>query len=174
MLLTVAIVVVVLIAAVLVIAALKPASFRYERSASIKATPQKIFPLIDDFHRWKDWSPWEKLDPALQRTYSGAPSGKGAIYEWQGSKKVGSGRMEITDSRPATKVLIKLDFISPFEAHNTAEFTLTPQGGATQVTWAMYGPSPFMPRLMSVFMNMEKMLGKSFDEGLASLKALAE
>ena len=174
MLQTVLIIVVILIASVLVIAALKPNSFRYERSTRIKAPPQKIFPLIDDFHNWKDWSPWEKLDPALQRTYSGAPSGKGAVYAWQGSKKVGSGRMEITDSQPAKKVLIKLDFISPFEAHNTAEFTLTPAGGDTQVSWAMYGPSPFMPRLMSVFMNMEKMLGKSFDEGLASLKALAE
>lgn len=174
MLQTVAIVVVILIAAVLILAALKPTSFRYERSTSIEAPPQKVFPLIDDFHNWKQWSPWEKLDPALQRTYSGPPSGKGAVYAWQGNKNVGSGRMEITDSQPAKKVLIKLDFISPFEAHNTAEFTLAPESGGTKVTWAMYGPSPFMPRLMSVFMNMEKMLTKSFDEGLASMKALAE
>lgn len=174
MLQTVAIILGILIAVVLILAALKPASFRYERSTHINAPPQKIYPLIEDFHKWGGWSPWEKLDPALKRTYSGPASGKGAVYEWQGNKQVGSGRMEILEAQPASMVVIKLDFISPFEAHNTAEFTLTPESGGTRVTWAMYGASPFVPRLMGVFFNMEKMMGKSFDQGLASMKALAE
>jgi hypothetical protein len=130
--------------------------------------------LIDDFKRWSDWSPWEKIDPALKRTHSGATSGRGAVYEWAGNKDVGSGRMEITDSSPASKVVIKLDFLQPFEAHNITEFTLAPQGGGTQVTWKMHGPAPFVTKLMQVFVSMDKMVGKDFETGLANMKAAAE
>jgi len=175
MLQTVGIIVVLLIAGILIFAALRPSRFRIERSAGIKAPPEKIFPYINDFHQWPAWSPWEKLDSGLQRTFSGPASGTGAVYEWQGNKKVGSGRMEITDATPASRVLIKLDFLSPFEAHNTAEFTLAPQeGGGTRITWAMYGPSPYISKLMGLVFNMEKMVGTSFEEGLTTLKSLVE
>ena len=171
---TIVIIVAALIAALLIYAASRPASFRIERSTAINAPPDAIFPLINDFHRWSAWSPWEKLDEGLQRSFSGAASGKGAVYAWQGNNKVGQGRMEITDAAPASRITIKLDFLKPLEAHNTAEFTLAPQGGATRLSWAMFGPSPYMARLMGVVFNMDKMLGKSFDEGLANLKTLAE
>jgi len=167
-------IIVALIAALLIYAASRPASFRIERSTAINAPPEKIFPLINDFHRWNAWSPWEKLDEGLKRTFSGPASGKGAVYEWLGNNKVGQGRMEITDATAPSKVTIKLDFLKPFEAHNTAEFTLAPQGGATRVNWAMYGASPYMARLMGLVFNMDKMLGASFDQGLANLKAQAE
>ncbi len=168
------IVIVVLIAAVLGLAATKPDRFRVERSATIKAPPEKVFALINDFHHWGQWSPWEKLDPAMKRTHSGAPSGKGAVYEWQGNSKVGAGRMEITEPTPPTKVLIKLDFIKPIEGHNMAEFTLRPQGDSTQLTWAMHGPTPFVSKLVQVFTSMDSLIGKDFETGLANLKAAAE
>ena len=174
MLKIIAIVVGVLIVGVLVLAAMKPDSFSVERSASIKAPPEKIFPLINDFHNWGAWSPWEKMDPAMKRTHSGAASGKGAVYEWEGNSKVGAGRMEILDASPSSKVRIKLDFIKPFEGHNIAEYTLQPQGDATTVTWAMYGPAPFMSKLMQVFVSMDSMIGKDFEAGLANMKAVAE
>ena len=168
------IVIVVLIAAVLGLAATKPDRFRVERSATIKAPPEKVFALINDFHHWGQWSPWEKLDPAMKRTHSGAPSGKGAIYEWEGNSQVGAGRMEITEPTPPTKVLIKLDFIKPIEGHNMAEFTLRPQGDSTQLTWAMHGPTPFVSKLVQVFASMDRLIGKDFETGLANLKAAAE
>ena len=171
---TVLIVIVVLIAAFLLFAASRPNGFRVERTTRIKAPPEKIFPLIDNFHDWVAWSPYEKIDPALQRSYSGAERGKGAVYEWQGNNKVGKGRMEITQASPPSKVAIKLDFLKPFEAHNTAEFTLVPNGDATNVTWAMIGQQPFMFKVMTVFMNMDKMIGKDFEAGLANLKAIVE
>jgi uncharacterized protein YndB with AHSA1/START domain len=174
MLAMIVVVVLVALAVILGLAATKPDSFRYERATSIKAPPEKIYPHIADFHGWAAWSPWEKLDPALKRSYSGTPSGKGAVYEWQGNNKAGSGRMEITDTAAPSKVTIKLDFLKPFEAHNTAEFTLAPRGDATEVRWAMYGASPFMVKLMGIFMNMGDMVGKDFETGLANLKALAE
>jgi len=174
MLTTVIVVIVVLIAALLAVAAMKPDTFRVQRAASIKAPPGKIFPLINDFHNWTSWSPWEKMDPAMKRTHSGAPSGKGAVYEWEGNKKVGSGRMEITDTAPSSRVSLKLDFLRPFEAHNTTDFTLEPQGDSTNVTWAMSGPNLFMGKVMSVFISMDKMVGKDFEAGLANMKSLAE
>ena len=171
---TIAIVVIVLIAGVLVFAATRPDAFRVERSVTIKAPPEKIYPYFDDFNRWAVWSPWEKLDPAMKRTFSGASAGKGAVYAWQGNGKVGEGRMEILESSPSSKLLIKLDFIKPFEGHNTAEYTLTPSGDTTQVTWAMYGPAPYISKLMGVFVSMDSMIGKDFEAGLANLKAAAE
>ena len=159
----------------LVYAATRPESFRIERSAHIQAPPETVFAFINDFHRWTAWSPWEHIDPALKRTYSGAAAGKGAAYAWEGNRNVGSGRMEITESTPASKILIKLDFIKPFEGHNIAEFTLVPgaQGG-TALTWAMYGPSPYISKLMGIFMSMDRMIGGQFEQGLAKLKKSSE
>ena len=168
------IVIVVLIAAVLGLAATKSDTFRVERSATIKAPPEKVFALINDFHNWGQWSPWEKLDPTMKRTHSGAPSGKGAIYEWEGNSKVGAGRMEITEPTPRSKVVIKLDFIKPFEGHNIAEFTLQPQGDSTQLKWAMHGPTPFVSKVVQVFASMDRLIGKDFEAGLAKMKAVAE
>ena len=171
---TIIIVLVAVVAAILIFAATKPDSFRVERSTTIKAPPEKIFALINDFHKWGGWSPWEKLDPAMQRTFTGAPEGKGAAYAWNGSGKVGAGRMEIMESAPPSKILIKLDFIKPFEGHNTAEYTLTPKADSTDVTWAMHGPTPFISKLVQVFFSMDSMIGKDFEAGLANLKAIAE
>jgi hypothetical protein len=170
----IAIVVLVLVAGVLAIAATRPDTFRVERSVSIQAPPEKIFPLIEDFHNWGAWSPWENRDPAMKRTHSGAARGKGAAYAWEGNNAVGSGRMTIAESSPPSKVTIDLDFLKPFEAHNVADFTLTPEGGATRVTWAMHGPSPFFSKVMQVFLSMDSMVGKDFEAGLANLKAAAE
>jgi len=163
-----------IVVALLVYAATRPDTFRVERSIRIQAPPDKIFPLINDLHQWEAWSPWEKVDPAVQRSYSGAPSGPGAVYAWQGNNKVGQGRMEITATTPPARVLMKIDFIKPFEGHNTIEFTLVPEGEATRVTHAMYGPSSFVSKLMGLFFSMDSMIGNKFAEGLASLKTLAE
>ena len=171
---TIAMVLVLLIAALLIYAATKPDSFRIERSTTIKAPPEKIFALINDFHQWEAWSPWEKIDPALKRTYSGAANGVGAVYEWSGNKDIGQGRMEIVESVPSAKVMLKLDFVTPFEAHNKVDFTLAQQGDVTKVTQAMYGPSPYISKLMTIFFSMEKMVGKKYEEGLANLKAITE
>jgi hypothetical protein len=174
MIMIVAIAVAILIVALVGFAATKPDTFRVQRATIIKASAEKLFHLIVDFHTWNSWSPWEKIDPAMKRTYSGVASGTGAIYEWAGNSKVGTGRMEITSTLPASKVIIKLDFLKPMEGHNTAEFTLEPQGDSTNVTWAMYGPSQFASKVFQIFVSMDKMIGKSFETGLANLKALAE
>jgi hypothetical protein len=177
MLKIIGIVVVILIVAVVAVvayAAMKPDDFRVQRSASIKAAPEKIFALINDLHSWGAWSPYEQKDPAMQRTFSGAQSGKGAVYEWDGNNNVGKGRMEIVDTAPASKVVIKLDFIKPFEGHNVAEFTMKPEGDTTNVTWAMYGPSPLIAKVMGLFLNMDNMIGNDFAAGLANLKTAAE
>ena len=170
----IAIAIAVLIAAVLIYATTRPDTFSVQRTETIKAPPDKIFPLINDFHSWPSWSPWEKLDPAMQRTLSGAASGPGAVYEWSGNKQVGSGRMEVTGDVVASKVTIKLDFFTPFEGHNTVEFTLEAQGDSTLVSHAVFGPSPYISKLMGIFFNMDKMIGDKFEEGLHSLKAIAE
>jgi uncharacterized protein YndB with AHSA1/START domain len=171
---SIVIVVAVLLASLLIFAATRPDTFRVERSAIINAAPEKIFPLINDFREWEPWSPWEKVDPAVKRTYSGAASGEGAVYEWSGNKNIGQGRMEIVESSPPSKIKLRIDFIKPFEAHNTIEFTLIPQGGSTLVTQAMYGPSPFISKVMGIFCSMDKMVGKKYEEGLANLKAISE
>jgi hypothetical protein len=162
------------VATVLGIASRKPAQFRMQRTARINAPPDRIYPHLVDFHRWAAWSPWEKLDPAMKRTISGAPSGKGAVYEWEGNSKAGKGRMEITDTTAQESVTIDLQFIKPFAARNTTVFALEPRGAATDVTWSMSGESPFVQKVMSVFVDMDKMVGKDFEQGLANLKTLAE
>jgi uncharacterized protein YndB with AHSA1/START domain len=162
------------ISGILGYAATRPNQFRVQRSARFDAPPDRVFGKINDFREWTSWSPWEELDPAMTRTHSGAASGKGAVYEWIGNKKVGQGRMEITESVPSRKVVIQLDFLKPFEAHNVTEMTLTPSGSGTELTWAMYGPNPFLMKVIGVFMSMDKMAGKDFEKGLAKLKAQVE
>lgn len=173
MLKIIGIVVAVLIASVLILAATKPDTFRVERSTSIKAPPEKVFAFINDFDRWSAWSPWEKKDPAMKRTF-GTKSGKGATYAWEGNKDVGQGRMEIAESVPPSRVTIKLDFVKPFEAHNIVSFTLEPKGDMTHVRWAMQGDTPYFAKIIHVFLDMDSMVGKDFEAGLVNLKAAAE
>ena len=157
----------------LMVAASKPNTFRIERSASVAAAPEAVHAQIVDFHKWVDWSPWERMDPSMERHYSGAEQGIGAIYSWAGSGKAGQGRMEISEAT-AAKILIRLEFIKPFKATNTAEFTLEPQGDDTLVTWAMYGPRPFVSKIMGTLFNMDDLVGKDFEAGLSNLKVLVE
>ena len=169
----IALAVVAILLVILGLAAMKPDSFAVRREIALKAPPARIAPLIADFHQWGSWSPWEHLDPKMQRTFSGAPSGPGAVYAWQGNDDVGAGRMEVTGQDPS-KVAIKLDFLKPFESSNTAEFVLTPQGDTTTVSWTMSGPMPFISKLMTVFVSMDAMIGKDFEKGLAAMKTVAE
>ena len=170
----IAVVIAVAVAIVLILAATKPDTFRVQRATLVRAPADKIFPLIDDFHQWRSWSPYEDKDPAMKRSYGGSASGSGAVYQWDGNNNVGSGRMEILDSALPSKIVIKLDFYRPFEGHNTAEFTMLPQGDDTAVTWTMHGPASFMSKMMQVFMNLDHMIGKDFEVGLANLKRLTE
>jgi hypothetical protein len=170
----IAVVLAIAIAVVLILAATKPNTLRVQRATRISAPADKIFPLINDFHQWRGWSPYENKDPAMQRTYEGPESGKGAVYAWDGNKNVGSGRMEILEASVPSKITIKLDFFKPFEGHNTAEFTMLPQGDVTNLTWTMSGPAVFMSKLIQVFMNLDHMIGRDFEVGLANLKKLAE
>lgn len=165
--------VVVAVAIVLILAAMKPDSFQVQRSIAINAPPERIQPLIADFRAWSAWSPWEKKDPAMKRSFSGAESGVGARYAWEGDKNVGKGSMEIVEAVP-TKVALNLDFAAPFEAHNEAVFALQPQGQITNVVWTMTGPTPFLGKIIHVFMNMDRMIGGDFEAGLAAMKAAAE
>ena len=162
------------IAGVLILAATRPDTFRVQRATTIQAPPQKVFEFIDDFNRWSVWSPWEKKDPAMKRTFGAATSGKGATYAWEGNKDVGQGSMEIAESAPPSRVAIKLDFVKPFEAHNMVEFTLEPKGEATAVTWSMQGHTPYFAKIIHLFFDMDSMVGKDFEAGLASLKSAAE
>jgi len=164
----------VVIVVFLVVVALQPSEFRIERKADIAAPPAVVFPMLTDFRAWNAWSPWEKLDPNMKKTFSGAPTGKGAVYEWSGNDDVGSGRMEILDVRENQQVSIKLDFLAPFEASNRTEFTLTPTGSGSTLQWVMTGKNSFMSKAFSLFMDMDKMVGSDFEKGLAALKARAE
>lgn len=168
------IVIVVLVGGVLLFAASRPDSFRVEGSASIKTPPEKIYAQINDLKSWAAWSPFEKKDPAMKRTFGAVTAGKGAVYEWDGNKNVGKGRMEITGTTQPSKIVVKLDFLEPFVGHNTTEFTMDGKDGATTVTWAMYGPANFTSKLMGVFFNMDRMIGTDFEAGLANLKSIAE
>ena len=174
MLKIIATVVVLAVAGVLVLAATRPDTFRVQRATTIKAPPEKVFAFIGDFQRWGAWSPWEKKDPTMKRTFGAATSGVGASYAWDGNKDVGQGRMEIAESVPSTRMAIKLDFVKPFEAHNLVEFTLQPDGGATRITWAMTGDTPYFAKIIHLFFDMDAMVGKDFEAGLANLKAAAE
>lgn len=163
-----------LVALLAVVVAMQPAEFRVARTAVIAAPAPAVFPLVNDFHKWQAWSPWEGLDPAMKRSYEGAPSGTGAVYTWSGNDKVGEGRMTITDSRPSELVRLRLEFFKPFKATDTGEFTFIPRGEQTAVTWSMSGQNNFMFKAVHLFMNMDKMLGDEFDKGLARMKSAAE
>lgn len=170
----IAVSVVVLIIVLLVYAATKPDTFRVQRSASISAPPEKIFPLINDLRSFNTWNPYERKDPDIKGSYNGPSSGQGAAYAFAGNKEVGKGTIEITESSPPSKVTMKLNMIEPFEAHNIVEFTLKPNGDSTNVTWAMQGRTPYFAKIIHVFFDMASMVGKDFETGLANLKAIAE
>lgn len=174
MILRALIVVLLLIAAILLIAAMKPATFAIERSVTIEASPETIYPLINDFHNWNEWAPQDREDRSLVRMYNGPRQGVGAISEWAGSAGGGKGRMQITASVPYSKIAVDVDFEKPFQAHNVNEFMLEPAGNLTTVTWKMRGTNVFMMKLMSIFMNMDRMMGKHFETGLQNLKRAAE
>jgi uncharacterized protein YndB with AHSA1/START domain len=174
MLKKIAIGIVAVVVLILGLALLQPNSFAVSRSIVIKAPADKIYPLISDFHQWSRWSPWENLDPAMNRTYTGAASGAGAVYSWEGNDAVGAGRMEIVGAQPPSKIDIKLDFLKPIASQNSTVFALQPEGEGTKVVWTMSGPSSFMTKLMGVFVSMDKMIGPDFEKGLASMKAAAE
>lgn len=174
MLKIIGIVIAVLIVAAVLYAITRPDTFHVQRTARIKAASDKIFSHINDLHAWEAWSPYAKLDPAMKTRYSGAASGAGAVYEWEGNAQVGAGRVTISESTPSNRVAIKLEMFKPFAANNDVTFTLQPKGDATDVTWAMDGRNTFMSKLMSLFFSMDKMVGGQFEEGLGNLKTLAE
>lgn len=163
----------VILVTVLVYAAIQPDEFRVERSTRIDATPAEIAPLIADLHRFNEWNPYAKKDPAMKQSYSGPTNGPGAAYAWQ-SAEVGAGSMEIVDVEFPSRVAIDLDFESPFEAHNAVEFSLVPNGDATDVTWKMTGPQTYLSKLMGLVLDMDSMVGTDFETGLADLKSIAE
>lgn len=172
--LTAIVIMAILLIALVDIASLKPDTFSLVRSADIKAPPEKIFAQLNDFKNWAAWSPWEKMDLDMQKTFKGPPSGKGSYYSWIGNKKVGEGNMEIYHSVPSKVVELNLNFLKPFKASNKTQFALTPQGNSTHVRWEMRGPLNLFMKVMHLFMNMDKMVGKDFEAGLANLKAVAE
>lgn len=159
---------------VLGLASRKPDSFRIERKVVIAAAPEKVFPYLEDPKKTLEWSPWEKKDPNLKKTFSGAAKGKGAVYEWDGNKDVGAGRLEITESVAPKTVVMELHFLRPMDDRGTARYEVAPAAGGSEVTWSMEGKSNFPSKIMCVFMDMDKMVGGEFEKGLASLKAIAE
>jgi hypothetical protein len=163
-----------LVGLLVLIVALRPSEFRVARTANVSAPPSAVFQQVNDFHNWEAWNPWGKIDPAMKKTYEGAPAGVGAVYTWVGNGQVGEGRMTITESRPSDFIRIKLEFFKPFRGTNTAEFTFEPEGDQTAVTWAMTGKLAFVPKIFHLFMNMDKMIGSQFEKGLADMKAVVE
>jgi hypothetical protein len=164
----------VVVVALLGLVALQPASFSVSRSTTIGTAPAAVFAQVNDFHNWDTWSPWAKRDPAMKKTFAGAESGTGAIYTWAGNNEVGEGRMTITESKPAEAVRIQLEFIKPFRAENVTEFSFAPDGSGTAVKWTMSGRNNFLGKFISLFMNMDKMVGGDFETGLKQLKAVVE
>ena len=157
-----------------VFVAMQPSRFRITRKATIAVPAPAVFAQVNDFHKWEAWSPWEKVDPALKRTYEGAPTGTGAVYSWAGNNQVGEGRMTIIESRPSDLIRIKLEFFKPFAATHTAEFAFEPEGDRTAVTWSMAGENKFIAKGISLLMNMDKMIGGQFERGLAEMKSIVE
>lgn len=168
------IVVLLVIAGVLVYAATQPDESRIERSLKIAAPPQAIFPHLNNPASHRAWSPWEKKDPDMQRSYSGPAAGKGAVYEWRGDSNIGAGRLTVIESTPPTRVVMDLEFLEPMQARNTAEFLLQPADDGTVVTWSMHGKANYLSKLMGLFIDFDDMIGREFENGLADLKALVE
>jgi uncharacterized protein YndB with AHSA1/START domain len=176
-LIVIAVAIAAVLAFALISAASRPETFRVERSITIDAAPERIFPLIEDFHRWPSWAPQDKEDPSMTRVYSGAASGVGAVSDWNSKGSAGKGRMSIIASMPPTRVTVKVDFVKPFVAHNVNEFILEPTSGpapATKVTWTMQGSNLYVMKAMSAFVNMDRFMGKHFEKGLTDLKKVAE
>lgn len=165
---------VVLIAAFAVFVSMQPSTFRIERSASMPAPPDVVFGLVNDFHKWEAWSPWAKLDPNAKNSFEGPNAGAGAIFKWSGNAEVGEGSMTLTESLPNQKIQIRLDFVKPFKDTSIAEFTFKPEGNQTVVTWSMFGENNFISKAFCLFMDMDKMVGGQFEQGLAAMKAAAE
>jgi uncharacterized protein YndB with AHSA1/START domain len=164
----------VLVVLFIVIVAMRPSDFRITRATTMSAPAAMVFAQVNDFHNWAAWSPWEKMDPALQKTFAGAPAGTGAGYSWVGNKKVGKGCMTILESRPNDLIRIKLEFLKPFQAVNLTEFTFRPAGDQTAVTWSMTGKNNFFFKAFGLLMSMDKMVGQDFEKGLAGMKSLVE
>ncbi len=164
----------VIIIVFVIVVAMQPSEFRVARSATISAPAPAVFAQVNDFHKWDAWSPWAKLDSAMKKTYDGAPAGTGAIYSWSGNDQVGEGRMTLTESRVSDLIRIKLEFIKPFAATNTTEFSFKPEGDQTVVTWSMFGENNFMAKAFGLLMNMDKMVGGDFEKGLEQLKSVME
>jgi Polyketide cyclase / dehydrase and lipid transport len=162
------------IGSLLAVASRKPETFSVTRSAVINAPADRIFGLINDFHHWASWSPFEKLDPAMNKTFAGPASGPGASYSWTGNKKAGAGSMTISGSTPSSTVNIAMAFLKPFKSESNVQFLITPSGAAHEVTWTMSGKNQLASKVMSVFMSMDKLIGKDFAEGLSNLKRVAE
>ncbi|HKO94081.1 MAG TPA: SRPBCC family protein [Polyangiaceae bacterium] len=174
MLKRVAAIAIALIAVLVLVVATRSSHMHVERSAIVPVAPDVVFPLINDFHAWSSWSPWEKLDPEMKREFSGAPQGKGAQYAWSGNDQVGVGNMQITDNKPAEQVTIQLEFKEPWAATNVTNFRLAAVPEGTKVTWAMDGENNFAAKAMSLVMDMDQLIGKDFEAGLANLGAVAQ
>ena len=166
--------IVILLAGFAVVVAMQPAEFRITRTVTIAAPAEQVFPLVNDLRRSAAWSPWEKLDPAMKRTYEGPAAGVGAAYAWDGNDKVGAGRLRIVESEPNARVKMQLSYTRPFEGVNTTELVLRPQGGTTQVEWSLNGTKGFIQKGVCMFVSMDKMVGPDFEKGLGQLKSLAE
>ena len=162
------------LAGIFIAAAFQPNEFKVQRKALYRAKPAALFAQFSDFHAWASWSPWEKLDPAMKRTFSGAARGKGAAYAWEGNDKVGTGNMLITEVVEPSKVVLELNFLKPFEGHNKTEFGFEAKGESTELTWIMTGPMPFISKVICLFVSMDKMIGKDFEKGLENLRPLVE
>lgn len=174
MIITILLVLLGLVAVLLLAAAFRPVQFRYERHALISAPPSAVFPYVNELRQWTTWSPWEKMDPGMKRTFTGPAAGVGSVYAWDGNRHIGAGRMTIVDSRADEWVRLKLEFFRPFACTNRGELTFAPEGSGTYVTWSMEGNNTFMGRLAGLFINMDKMCGGQFEEGLATLRRLCE
>jgi len=165
---------VVIVVGLVVVITLQPARYRVSRSTTIAAPAPAVFAQVNDFHRWSAWSPWEKIDPAMKRTYEGPPAGVGASYAWVGTREVGEGRMTIVESRPGDLIHVKLEFVKPFAGTSVAEFSFKPDGERTLVTWSMTGDKNFIAKAIHLVMSMDRMIGDQFDKGLAAMKTVAE
>jgi uncharacterized protein YndB with AHSA1/START domain len=174
MLIKILVVLAVVVIAFVVVVATRPADFRYIRATAITAPPAAVFAQVNDLHKWQAWSPWAKMDPTAKTTFEGPTAGAGSKMSWDGNSKVGAGNMTITDSHPNDLIRFRLEFLKPFAAVNTAEFTFTPQGDQTLVTWSMFGQSNFVGKAMGLIINCDKMIGGQFEKGLADMKIIVE
>lgn len=164
----------VIVVVFVIVVAMQPFEFRVTRSAILSAPAPAVFAQVNDLHKWEAWSPWAKIDPAMKKTYEGAPAGAGAIHTWAGNHEVGEGRVTIAESRPNELIRIKLEMFKPFAATNNVEFTFKPEGNQTVVTWGMTGAKNFFAKALHLFINMDKMVGGQFEQGLSQMKSVVE